>query len=79
MGPASQALSLPWFATDSGAGVAEMVDAEVSQASGRKPAWVRIPSPAPPHQAVDCSVGIGYLEKACETSVAFPLRQKSRG
>jgi len=28
VGPASQALSLPWFATDLGAGVAEMVDAE---------------------------------------------------
>ncbi len=37
VGPASQALSLPWFATDLGAGVAEMVDAEVQQSSGRKP------------------------------------------
>ncbi len=42
-------LSLPWFATDLGAGVAEMVDAEACQVSGRKPVPVRLWSPVPPH------------------------------
>jgi hypothetical protein len=61
VGPASQALSLPWFATDLGAGVAEMVDAEACQVSGRKPVPVRIWSPVPPHRGaceIPC-IGIG--------------------